>query len=96
MITWVKKLLWVVRNFESLQAKAASTIRFKEGYTEFTNSTLPPSDPPKWYLGRETLFEAKGDGYFISYDLVDHYIHSASRFCMMVCSRCLPSEARRA
>jgi len=68
--------------WNALQAKAASTIRFKEGYTEFTNSTLPPSDPPKWYLGRETLFEAKGDGYFISYDLVDHYIHSASRFCM--------------
>ena len=68
--------------WNALQAKAASTIRLKEGFAEFTNSTLPPSDPPKWYLGRETLFEAKGDGYFISYDLVDHYIHSASRFCM--------------
>jgi len=39
--------------WNALQAKAASTVRFKEGYAEFTNSTLPPSDPPKWYLSQE-------------------------------------------
>jgi len=46
--------------WDALQAKAASTVRFKEGFAEFTNSTLPPSNPPKWYLG--TIYYSEGLG----------------------------------
>ena len=68
--------------WNALQAKAASTIRFKEGYAEFTNSTLPPSDPPKWYLSRETSYESFGEGQYNYYDCDEYMLHSASRHCL--------------
>ena len=59
---------------DNLEAKAVSTYRQKEGYPEYTNSFLPPSDPPKWYLGREYCSFAEGDGIGLS----DNYITTAS------------------
>ncbi len=67
--------------WNALQAKAASTVRFKEGYAEFTNSTLPPSDPPKWYLGREYFYIGEGDS-TVSYD-GSRCVHSESNYCFV-------------
>ena len=67
--------------WDALQAKAASTIRFKEGFAEFTNSTLPPSDPPKWYLSQEAGCQAEGDGYYYQSGLSNYMAHSATRLC---------------
>ena len=67
---------------DNLEAKAVSTYRQKEGYPEYTNSFLPPSDPPKWYLSREARYEANGDGHYSDEDVSEHMIHSASRLCL--------------
>jgi hypothetical protein len=66
---------------DNLEAKAVSTYRQKEGYPEYTNSLLPLSDPPKWYLSREAKYEANGDGQYLDEDVSEHMVHSASRLC---------------
>ncbi len=49
--------------WSNLQAKAVSTIRYKEGYSEFTTTNLPPSNPPKLYLSREHIYRGDGDSW---------------------------------
>ena len=66
---------------DNLEAKAVSTYRQKEGYPEYTNSFLPPSDPPKWYLGREYCSFAEGDGIGSSDNYIYHCIHSSYNYC---------------
>ena len=75
-----ENVLYLTR--DNLQPKAISTIRYKEGYPEFTDETLPPSVPPKWYLTSERIHEGEGDGYWSNDDTLTHDVYTETNYCL--------------
>ena len=65
----------------SLQAKAAATIRYKEGYPEYTSTNLTPSEPPKWYLGEDYFYNGEGESSKTAYNISFHAIHVGNHHC---------------
>ncbi|MFY9181986.1 MAG: hypothetical protein WAQ74_07805 [Kiritimatiellia bacterium] len=72
---------------DNLEAKAVATRRQKEGYPEYTNALLPPSDPPKWYLSKERMGVAVGAANVVlPYSGGrETYAHSVSNYCFTQC-----------